>query len=44
MEKRELSEEEARRLLRIIEEEELQVLEKLRKAEKGQPVKKEKDW
>ena len=44
LEKRELSEEEARRLLRIIEEEELQVLEKLRKAEKGQPIKKEKDW
>lgn len=41
--KQELSPEEARRLLRIIEEEELQVMEKLKKG-KGKSTKREKDW
>lgn len=42
-EKQEISPEEARRLLRIIEEEELQVMEKLKKG-KGKSTKREKDW
>jgi uncharacterized repeat protein (TIGR01451 family) len=42
-EKQELSPEEAMRLLKIIEEEELQVMEKLKKA-KGNTTKRDKDW
>lgn len=42
-EKQQLSPEEAMRLLKIIEEEELQVMEKLKKA-KGNTTKRDKDW